>query len=360
MRYIHSALLASTALRAPEDGGGAEPSSISVEVAGQAKPTTAVEFGRDGKAKPAERSGEGSSANFTQGEVTTRDLDAEPPEADANDKDADEPEVGEGDAAEKPAEGDEAGAEPDKDAVAEEALPEFDAEKPEVIEAYDGRYFKDVDGKPTLDIDKLGEVVYANSQKTDDKGNIIGKPELNAGEYAWLEARLGVTREQADETIAGRIALKQQKETAFYTSVGGKDNWDGVLAFAKEKNLYKPEQKAKFNAALKAGGDEAMEQIELLFARAEKAGYRGAGPKPDPKVAQKPASLLGAPRAKKPASPQKSASGAEVRQAGGLKPFENNDEYVAALRAAGTDKAKVEEARKRLAASTYWRPGRKG
>lgn len=225
-----------------------------------------------------------------------------------------------------------------------EPLPEFDPESTEAVDAYDKRYFTE-DGR--INEEALGAVVFANSQKEG------GKPELNAGDYAYLEHKLGLSRPVVDKHIEGQIALRQQKETAFYSSVGGKENYEGVLAWAKDN--YTPEQKARFNKIVNGSDQDAVkEQIDLLMARAEKGGYKapaGSG-KPDTKESDKGAQRTPPGR---PVSPKKTTASSTPPVPKRLVPFANNEEYRKELREAGNDKAKQQAVRQRLAASTFWK-----
>lgn len=347
--YLGTAIGLLAALRAPEGEGGSEPPATKTSIAIEDNPSSEVSsatIGEDGKVASREELSDGMAMDFER-DGSVRQRGGEPDESGSETTDAD---AGDTDASdEAPADGLGDG---DEEVV---DLPEYDPENAEVAEAYEKHFVKEVNGKPTLDIDgALGDEVYRNSQKEG------GKPVLNDGTYAWLQDTFGVSREDADRHIAGRIALAQQQEQAFYSNerVGGKDRWEAVLKWGSEN--YKPEQKAKFNAALKAGGEEALEAIELLNARADKGGFKFVPGKEGeekkelnktPEAAKK----LGL-KTRRPVSPEKTAGSSEPPRGGkAMGGFEDNNEYLAALKAAKGDQAKENEVRKKLMASTFWK-----
>lgn len=351
-------LLSSTALSAPADeggSGGAAP-SLSIETQVGNKPSTSVSLGEDNKMRAQRPAQEGIEANFSNGEVTTRQTTTD--EADAEDNPDDETDEGAEPEGEKPeAEGEDKEGEDD---AAPEDLPEFNADDEAVIEKYDERFYSEVDGKPVLNMETLGDEVYRNSQKKGPNGE-DGTPALNEGTYAYLEARLGITKEVADDYIAGQIAKKAVAEDNFYKSAGGKEQWESQVAWGKAN--YTDAQKKRFNEVMTAKNPDpeaVQEQIDLLNARAVKGGWKPGKAKSDDPAPETKKGLLGAPRAKRMASPEKSAAGSEVRAAGSAKGYANNEEYVAALKAAGSDPAKQATVRANLKASAFWKPNRKG
>lgn len=250
--------------------------------------------------------------------------------------------------------GEEAKTEEDKpegepDPNAPEPLPEFDPANEEVAKAYEERYFTE-DGK--LNQEALAAVISANMTKEG------GKPELNAGEYAFLEARLGLPRVIVDDHIKGTIALAAEKERAFNTYMGGEGAFEAMSAWAA--TAYTPEQKDRFNSIMadKTKTEaEKQEQLDLLKSRFAAAGQKFTSPKKDAgkeegRKAPPPAPV------KRALSPPVTTSNSE--NAGGRagpEPFKNAEEHRKAQAAAirEGDKSKIDLVRKRLQASTFWR-----
>lgn len=223
-------------------------------------------------------------------------------------------------------------------------LGDWNAEDAEVAKKFDERYFTEKDGSSELNMEAFSSEVAANAAKEG------GTPVLNEATYGWLKDRMGVSKDYADSIIKGQLALHKENESAFYSRVGGKEVYEQKLAWAKEG--YTPEQKARFNAAIKAGGPEAEEALELLNTRWEKAGNKAAP------GAKEEAPRKGLPP-KRPASPAKSTQSAQnPGGSGNVQPFANADQHRAALKAAqqsGDSKTQLDLVRKRLAASNFWR-----
>lgn len=197
-------------------------------------------------------------------------------EVDKLDLGDDDPEEKKPDDGEKPkpdgeGEGDDDDKDGDKPKPDGEALPEFDAAKPEVVTAYDAR-FKSAD--KNLNLEAFSAEWWAN--------NAAEKPGLNEGTYAYL-ATLGVTKEAAQQIEAGLVSKQSEVTNALYTQAGGKDNLTAAIEWAKADGGYSPEQKARFNAAT-GGRDQvaASEAVDLLMVRFERASKSRVNPSKKP------------------------------------------------------------------------------
>lgn len=246
------------------------------------------------------------------------DKDAPAEEAEGADKGADK---------ETPAEGDEKVEAPEK----VEALPAWDAEKPEVVEAYGKRYLNK-DGK--FDMAALSADWQANA-KLDAKGNVEGG--LSEGTYAFLETK-GISKEMVKSVEQAQMARLTLDRQSVFTQAGGEERYKAAVEWAKEKG-YNDEGKAEFNAALDAGGAKRADAVDLLMQRYDKANP--------------------APRRKSPAKTAADASnpgGGQGGGDGGAKPYDTYAEYQADLRKAQAEgnQALLDENRARLKASPWY------
>lgn len=154
--------------------------------------------------------------------------------------------------AEKP-EGEEKTPDPD-------ALPDYDPENPEVTAKYDQKFFSE---EGQLDTAALTAEFDANLAK--------GEGGLNEGTYKYLEKTLGLSREAIKQVEAGQVARRAAEEGTLYASFpGGKAGAETAVAWAVEN--YTPAQKEAYEAARAKGGSAYQDQLELLQARASKAG----------------------------------------------------------------------------------------
>lgn len=313
-----------------EKAKGVDPERLDLSFGGGG--STSLDADRSGKGTVKENEDPGSGLDFDQdGGVERTGLDK-------LDADLGDEEGGEGDEPNTEETSEE------KEAGSPEDLGDWNADDEEVGKKFDERYFTEKDGSQLLNMDALSVEVAANLAK---EGGTAG---LNAGTYGWLKDRLGVSKEYVDQIIAGQLAQREKNEEAFYSTVGGKDLYEAKLEWAK--GVYTADQKARFNAAIKAGGDAAAEALELLNTRWEKAGNKAPEPK-DGDLPKRPG--IGV---RRPSSPAKTVSSAEnPARNRGVEPFSNADEHRKALREAqrSGDKAKIADVRKRLAASTFWR-----
>lgn len=290
-----------------------------------------AEFGADGKQVEKPDADEGK----TEGEED--DLPPvdgeETPDADANDK------------------GDDEGGSPDADAEAK-PLPaevdpgEWDSAKPEVVEAFDKKYW-DEEGK-TLNLQAFNATLEANIAL----GN---KPDIAPGERAYLKDRLGLSDEAISQHIAGVVLAAKANDDAFYALpfVGSKEAHEARIEWGKTG--YTPAQKAAFKAAMDKGGEEAKEALEMLDMRFTKAGGKLPSVKGGEKKQTVPPVSLKGPPGRRDASPKKDATAGASTPAGkpGVEPFKSAEEHRKAQAEAmkSGDKAKIEEVRKRLVAS---------
>lgn len=190
-------------------------------------------------------------------------------EVDAEGGDEEKP-TDEGDEGEKPAE-------------EEGALPDFDPDNAEVVEAYDKTFLTE-DGK--FDMAKLSAEFWAGYGDGSDPSKGL-KPDT----VKWLEAR-GIPEDTYREVVAGRLAVRAQEEAAFYSVTGGKERYEAALAWAKGEGGYTEAQRAEFNRLHAAGGQAFTDAAELLATRFGKAmgsgrGQRRNGP-PDGRRASSP------------------------------------------------------------------------
>lgn len=228
----------------------------------------------------------------------------------------------------------------------EAALPAFDPDNEEASAAWDNKYFPG-DGTK-LNMEAFGAELTGNMNKEG------GKAELNPDSYKFLESRLGVTKEDVDRIIAGQVASAQLQDQALFDVTGGREGYVSMLEFAKD--AYTEPQKEIYRAAMKVGGQQAMDQIDLLKAR-----FQGAGNKLPSGATSATASQRRTPPQRRPSSPAKSATDASTATgapaAGTV--FATASEHQAALRAAGRDAGKLRAVAEKLRRSTYWQPSKK-
>lgn len=245
--------------------------------------------------------------------------------------DGEAPPVDGGDPAEAAKEGDEV--------AAEVALPEFDATKPEVIEAYGKAYLKD-DGK-TFNMAALSADWNKNAKVDDKTGGLVGS--LSEGTYAFLETK-GIDRDTVKQVEAAQVAKITLDRQVVFTKAGGEEKYNAALQWAREKG-YNDAAKAKFNTDLDAGGAARDDAIDLLMQR-----YTRANP---------------APRRASPAHTAANAGNPPGGQGGngGVKPYDSYGEYQADIRKARAegDEKLLADTRRRFAASANqpWRSGGK-
>jgi hypothetical protein len=265
-----------------------------------------------------------------------------------------------GDEEPKDPDGPEAG---DGEAKPYEPLPDYDPANEEVAAQYDTRFLsEDAEGGQVLNTAAIADEIRANMAKPE---GATERP--NEGTYKWLKDKLGITRDMVDSHIEGEKAKFLQNKAAMDEVTGGEEVWNKKLAWASTQADGKPggytkEQVARFNEAMKKGGADAAEQIELLNERYAKATGSTAGKSA---TATKPG--IGVQR--RPASPAKSATTGANTQSGGApsaKPFANKAEYDKELAAIRTMKpgaeqeAKHRELRARTAVSPWFKAQSKG
>lgn len=159
-----------------------------------------------------------------------------------------------------------------------EALPAFDASKPEVVAQYDAKYQKPgADGKPTgeVNLKAFGDDFRSLTNEARKAGKWLSD---DAAKY--VKTKFGLSDSDIATIGQGELARQSGVANAIYAKSGGKEGYDAMLAWArgdgKTAGAYTPAQQAAFNAAVADGTDDAArdEQIELLAAR-----YNGANPK---------------------------------------------------------------------------------
>lgn len=251
------------------------------------KENVAVQFNPDG-------SNERIDFNYdeVEGELE-KDLEADQQEGDGSDK---EPE------GEQPPEG---------EAPAFD-LPDYDPENEEVAAQYASKYLSE-DGN-ALNFEAFNKS-FAES----------GLKDINANERAFVKKQLGVSDDAINVYLDGVRSKVEAADKAFHEAAGGKEAFDAMYSWATGEGGYTQAQKDRYNAALKAGGDELAEQIELMKVRFSASGK---APKAEEPKAE-------APKQRRPASPEKTTSSTATSRTG-PEPFKDMAEFQKAQREAKT------------------------
>lgn len=211
-------------------------------------------------------------------------------------------------------------------------LPDYDAAKPETVEAYT-KAFVGADGK-TMNMANLSADWQQNAKVAAD-GTITGN--LSEGVYKFLESK-GIDRATVKSVEAGQVARLTLDRNAVFTMAGGQEQYNAAIKWAREGG-YDKAAADKFNADLNAGGPSRKDAVDLLMQRHTKAvpAARAVSPKRTTADAASPA---GGPT-------------------GGVQPYENYAAYQADLRKARStnDQALLDTSRARLKASP-WHSGK--
>lgn len=235
---------------------------------------------------------------------------------------------------------------------------EWNPEDPEVAEKFAKRYWKkDENGDDRLNINAFGPELQASIARGDER------PDISKGGRAWLKDTLGLSDQAIDQQIAGSMALRAQYREKLFQPFGGEEGYNAHFEWAKEN--YTDVQKARFDAAIKPGADPALleEQMDLLKARAEKAGLKSTTKKAGDNNSNDdlPGRQYGPKGKRRPVSPKRSATGKTTpNTSGGVEPFQTLEEHRKAQDAAmaSGDPKQVDLVRKRLRASPkLWKPG---
>ncbi|MGV1835228.1 hypothetical protein ACQZ6C_10740 [Rhizobium rhizogenes] len=230
-----------------------------------------------------------------------------------------------------------------------EELPEWNSEDETVSSAYDGKYItKDEQGKDVLNFEAFN--AEFSKERPQEDGTV--KRDLNAGTRQYLKDRFGISDKLIDSHLAGVIAQERLIADTFHSQFGatpeeGKKTYETMFSWAK--GSYSPAQRERYNAAMKAGGEAAQEQIELLKTR-----YLTKNPGKD----ETPKPGIGL-RKERGVSPAKNATGGQTSKTPAVQAFANAEEHRVAqneaLKLSGKEKdAQLAEVRKRLQASTFW------
>lgn len=300
--------------------------------------------GEAGTVKSSEVSGGGldfeADGKVSRTGLGNREAGEVEPEDDLEDED-----LGDDGDDKKPAEGEEPGAD-DKteEETTEDDLGDFDPDNEETVSKFDAKFTVEGEGGGA----EINQAAFSAEVDADLKAGGTGS--LKPATYEYLKARFGVTKEYADSLIKGQLALRSQNEDAFYAKVGGAETYAKKLEWAKTG--YTPAQKARFNAAVAAGGEEAADALDLLNAKYA-AANKGAEDGDGKDVGKRPGIGI-----RRPASPKKSTT-TSANPGGGtdLKPFADAEEHRKAQAEAlkSGDKAKLDLVRKRLVKSTFWK-----
>lgn len=314
--------------------------------------TVAVSFDTEGKSTVT-TTGDGIRQDYgSDGELLTPEdiasLEADPDGEAAGKAEGD----ASGDAEDDKSEGD------DKEEGAEEGveLPDWDPESEEVSTAYDSKYITtDDEGKDVLNFEAF------NAEFALDRGE--GKRDLNPGTRRYLKDRFGISDALIDSHLKGVIAQEREMEADFHKQFGstpedGKRNFDAMFAWATSEAGYTPEQKARYNEAMAAGGQAALDQIELLKTRYLS---KNGGKLPEGETSETgKQSGIGLKRKERGVSPPKNATGGQTTTPKQAAPFANAEEHRVAqneaLKLTGKARtSKLEEVRSRLLVSDFWR-----
>lgn len=258
----------------------------------------------------------------------------------------------------------------DETASAYEPLPDFDPTNEEVTTKYDERFLTEhtdeADGSKSVVLNReaIADEIRANMARAE---GATERP--NEGTYKYLKEKLGITRDLVDAAIEGEKAKFTQAKAAMDEVTGGEEAWKAKITWASTtkdasgKDIiggYSKEQVARFNAAMKEGGEAAKEQIELLNERYSKANPTTGTTPP----AKKPG--IGVQR--RPASPEKTTtSGANtLGGTGAVKPFATKEDYnkelanVRNMKPGAEQEAKHRELRARTQVSPWWKAQQQG
>lgn len=194
-----------------------------------------------------ESEGKSVIANVETGDIDTKDridlTDDEKAELDAAAKDAE----GEGDAKD------------DDSEKATEALPEFDAEKPEVIEAYDAKF------KPN---GKLSQEALTNdwAASLEKNGGDLDKASISEDTIKYLDS-IGIDRDTVLRVQAAEVVRLKQERSDIHKLAGGEERLNEALKWGREGG-YSEAQRDAFNKAYKGTDPVARaDAVEALMAR---------------------------------------------------------------------------------------------
>lgn len=315
---------------AGEQGNEKPSGSPEIETGVGVDKTTSINLGQPGVEPEANsRDDEGFTIEIDETAKRTKSTDTKPS--------ADQEQGSEGDGEGEP-EGDDAdkGEEGDKEADTEttaEALPEFDAEKPEVVEAYEKAYVKE-DG--SLNMDRLSAEWWSKATWV----NGVPQSDLPAGTYEYLASR-GIDKASVKRIEAGQAALQAQATAKVIERAGGAEKLDAAKQWAKGGGYSKAQQE-KYNRIVNGTDEQAInDEIDLLMSRFEK-GTGGTTPKKPPV--------------------RKSTQTAPTSSAGATEGYRDHKEWrkaAAAARKAGDDRA-FAEVRRRLQASSWYDANKPG
>lgn len=151
-------------------------------------------------------------------------------------------------------------------------LPKFDPADEASVKAYD-EHFKVGEGG-TFDMGRFSTEWWQNAQTNGDAGG-----SLNDGTYEYLATK-GYDKDFVKQVERGQFALVEQQWGGYFQRAGGKDAFDKAFAWATNKanSGYDAAQKASFNKALDAGGEQANDAIDLMMSRFNKADTRRVNP----------------------------------------------------------------------------------
>lgn len=215
--------------------------------------------------------------------------------------------------------------------AAGDPLPEFDAAKPEVLEAYEGRFFT-ADG--TVSMEALTSEFWSNA-----KDGKIGS--LNEGTYKFLEERLGISTAMAKAVEQGLVAQNRIDGQQFWQRVGGKQRYNAAVEWGK--STYSEAEKARFNDAINSKDlGRRDDAVDALLARYDRANPNQQQQRSGPPGRRRP----GAP----PRSVSSTASGAGDGQGGVSVPYPTQGEYQRAYNEAITAERNAKTPAERRAA----------
>lgn len=299
-----------------------EATGLSVETKIATNPSTSIYMGEPGdKQKATSDTDAATRVQFDDGKVKATtglgDEDLEDPD-EADLEDASEEDGGE------EGEGDGEG----------EALGEFKADDPESVAAYEATYYNE-DG--TLNTEKLSAEFWNNAGKGDARG------ELNGGTYAYLEHRLGISKDAVKDIEAALVARVDAEANKLFERVGPKADIEAAIAWGKGGG-YTEAQRSRFNAAMQSSDPEVQEEaLTALMARFSKSGEKKTE-EPTPQ-----------------AKPKRSVTGSAGSSGG--EGYASETDYRKAFREASALKdpskrsAAISETRARLRRSTWYGKG---